>query len=56
MTPRFVSIYVRKLSIVIRTGISIRREVAGPGDKSLTLVLAGGDGVRADGRDDGGVA
>jgi len=43
-------------NVVVRTGIGIRREVASPGDEGLALVLAGGDGVGADGGDDGGVA
>lgn len=38
-----------------RTGISVGGEVSGPGDEGLALVLAGGDGVCADGAHDGGV-
>jgi hypothetical protein len=37
------------------TSISVAGEVAGPGDERLALVLTGGDGVCADGGDDGRV-
>ena len=56
MTPDFVSVYANMGNVVVRTGIGIRREVASPGDEGLALVLAGGDGVGADGGDDRGVA
>jgi hypothetical protein len=56
MTPGFVSIDTTIRNAVVRTGIGIRGEVASPGDEGLALVLAGGDGVGADGGDDGGVA
>jgi len=38
------------------TCIGIAAEVAGPGDVRVALVLARGDGVQADGGDDGCVA
>lgn len=56
MTPELISINVAIGNTLIRTGIGIRREVASPGDEGLALVLAGGDGVGADGGDNGGVA
>ena len=56
MTPGLISMYKNMGNVVVRTGIGIRREVASPGDEGLALVLAGGDGVGADGGDDGGVA
>jgi hypothetical protein len=40
---------------VRRTSISIAGEVASPGDEGLAFVLSRGDGVCADGRDDGRV-
>ena len=50
------SLTALELGISDNTGISIAGEVSAPGDKSLTLVLAAGDGVGADGADDGSVA
>jgi hypothetical protein len=38
------------------TSIGVRGEVTGPLDKGAVLVLARGDGVAADGADNGGVA
>jgi hypothetical protein len=38
------------------TSIGIAAEVAGPGDVRVALVLAGGDGIEANGGDNGCVA
>jgi hypothetical protein len=56
MTPLILSAVAYQLGFVIHTGIGIAGEVASPGDEGLALVLAGGDGVCADGGDDGSVA
>ena len=56
MTPLTLSALACQLDLAIRTGIGIAGEVASPGDEGLALVLAGGDGVGADGGDDRGVA
>lgn len=55
MTPGYVS-FVLAGCVVVRTSVGIGREVASPSDEGLALVLARGDGICADGRDDGGVA
>jgi hypothetical protein len=39
------------MNFVLRTSIGIAGKVAGPGDECVALVLAGGDGVCANGRD-----
>ena len=56
MTPTYVSFSRGVQSIKVRTSIGVGGEVASPSDEGLTLVLAGGNGVCADGRDNGGVA
>jgi hypothetical protein len=45
-----------ELGVSDNTSIGVAGEVSAPGNKGLTLVLAGGDGVGADGADNGGVA
>ncbi|KAI6758247.1 hypothetical protein HG530_010487 [Fusarium avenaceum] len=50
------SLATLELGVGNDTGVSIAGEVSAPGDIGVTLVLAGGDRVGADGADDGGVA
>lgn len=43
-------------SSIVLTGVSIAREVAGPLNEGAGLVLTAGDGEKADGADNTGVA
>jgi hypothetical protein len=56
MTPAGVLVNDRSIESLVRlTSIGIAGEVASPGDEGLALVRTRGDGVCADGRDDGRV-
>jgi hypothetical protein len=50
------SLTALELGVSNNASVGVAGEVSAPGDKGVALVLAGGDGVGADGADDGGVA